>query len=148
MYQHILDAISNSPASDRVLKEAIGLANDQHALLRIVYVIDEVNLYSDAQFVDRSEIEKKWIETGRKILGEAQRFARSIGVEAEVKLLATENIGDHVANAIKKEAKDWPADIVVAGTRGRGGLMQLIKRSVATDISRICPVPILLVRGR
>jgi len=147
MYQHILAAISNSPISDRVLKEAIGLASDQRALLRIVYVIDEVNLYSDVQFVDRSEIEKKWIETGRKILGEAQSFARSSGIDAEVKLLATENIGDHVASAIKKEAKDWPADIVVAGTRGRGGLMQLLKNSVAADILRICPVPILMVRG-
>jgi len=147
MYQHILAAISNSPISDRVLKEAIGLASDQRALLRIVYVVDEVNLYSDVQFVDRSGIEKKWIETGRRILGEAQRFARSSGIDAEVKLLATENIGDHVASAIKKEAKDWPADIVVAGTRGRGGLMQLLKNSVAADILRICPVPILMVRG-
>lgn len=148
MYQHILAAIGNSPASDRVLKEAIGLANDQRALLRIVYVVDEVNLYSDVQFVDRSEIEKKWIATGRKILDDAQSFARSSGVNAEIKLLATENIGDRVASAIKKEAKDWPADIVVAGTRGRGGLMQLLKSSVAADILSICPVPILMVRGR
>jgi nucleotide-binding universal stress UspA family protein len=147
MYQHILAAIDKGTASDRVLQEAVCLAKDQHAALRFVYVVDEVNLYSDVQFVDRSEIEKKWIETGRKILGEAQSFARSTGVNAEIKILATENIGDYVANAIKKEAKDWPADIVVAGTSGRGGLMQLIKSSVAADILRICPVPILLVRG-
>lgn len=148
MYQHILAAIDKGTASDRVLQEAIGLAKGQHAMLRIVYVVDEVNLYSDAQFVDRSGIEKKWIEKGNKMLEEAQSLARSSGVDAEVKLLATENIGDHVANAIRKEARDWPADVVVAGNRGRSSLMQLCKNSVAADILRICPVPILLVRSR
>ena len=148
MYQRILAAVDDSPTSDHALQEAIGLAKDQHAILRIVYVVDEVNLYSDAQFVDPSEIEKVWIETGHKILDKAQNLARSAGIDAEVKLLETENIGERMGDAIVAEAKAWPADIVVAGTHGRSGLNHLLMGSVAEGIVRVSPVPILLVRNR
>ena len=111
MYQHILAAVDDSSASDRALQEAIGLARDQHAILRIVYVIDEVTIYGSGQIVDPSEIEKEWIEIGRGILDKAQRMARSAGIEAEVKLLETEITGDRMAEAIVEEAQKWPADL-------------------------------------
>ncbi|MGA8864309.1 MAG: universal stress protein [Gallionella sp.] len=148
MYQRILAAVDNSPTSNLALKEAIGLAKEQHAVLRIVYVVDEVSLYSDVQFVDPSEIERAWIETGHEILAKAQSSARTEGIDAEVKLLETENIGERIADAIVEEAKAWPADLVVAGTHGRTGLDHLLMGSVAEGIVRGCPVPILLVRNR
>ncbi len=148
MYQHILAAIDDSATSDRALQEAIGLAKDMHAKLRIVYVVDEVAIYNTAQLVDPNEIERVWIEIGHKILNKAQRLARSAGIDAEVKLLETEIIGERMAEAIVGEAKAWPADLVVAGTHGRSGLNHLLMGSVAEGIVRICPVPILLVRDR
>ena len=146
MYQRILAAVDDSTTSNLALKEAIGLAKDQHAILRIVYVVDEISLYGDAQFVDPSEIEKAWIKTGHEILAKAQSLARSAGIDAEVKLLETENIGERMADAIVAEAKGWPADLVVAGTHGRSGLNHLLMGSVAEGIVRSSPVPILLVR--
>jgi nucleotide-binding universal stress UspA family protein len=148
MYQRILAAVDDSPTSDRALQEAISLAKDQHAKLRIVYVVDEVTIYSNAQLVDPSEIERVWIEIGHEILNKAQRLARSAGIDAEVKLLETEIMGERMADAIVAEAKAWPADLVVAGTHGRSGLNHLLMGSVAEGIVRICPVPILLVRDR
>lgn len=148
MYQHILAAIDDSATSDRALQEAIGLAKDMHAKLRIVYVVDEVTIYNTAQLVDPTEIERVWIEIGHEILNKAQRSARSAGIDAEVKLLETEVIGERMADAIVGEAKAWPADLVVAGTHGRSGLNHLLMGSVAEGIVRICPVPILLVRDR
>ena len=148
MYQRILSAVDDSPASDRALQEAIGLAKDQHAMLRIVYVVDEVALYGSAQLVDPSEIEKEWIRIGHDILTRARNLARSAGIDAEVKLLETGSIGERMADAIVAEARDWPADIVVAGTHGRSGLKHLLMGSVAEGIVRICPAPILLVRGK
>jgi nucleotide-binding universal stress UspA family protein len=148
MYQRVLAAVDDSPTSDLALKEAIGLAKDQHAILRIVYVVDEVSLYGDAQFVDPSEIERAWIEAGHEILAKAQSSARSAGIDAEVKLLETENIGERMADAIVAEARAWPADLVVAGTHGRSGLNHLLMGSVAEGIVRSSPVPILLVHVR
>ncbi|MGC2456908.1 MAG: universal stress protein [Gallionellaceae bacterium] len=148
MYQRILVAVDGSTTSDLALKEAIGLAKDQHAILRIVYVVDEVSLYGDAQFVDRSEIEKAWIKTGHEILAKAQSSARLAGINAEIKLLETENVGERIADAIVEEAKAWPADLLVAATHGRTGLTHLLMGSVAEGIVRISPAPILLVHAK
>ena len=144
MYQHILAAVDDSATSDRSLQEAIGLAKDQHAKLRIVYVVDKATIYNSTQLPP--EIESAWIELGHDILNKALQSARSDGIDAEVKLLETEIIGEGMAEAIVEEAKAWQADIVVLGTHGRSGLKHLLMGSVAEGIVRNCPVPILLVR--
>ena len=148
MYQRILAAVDDSATSDRALQQAIGLAKDQHATLRIVYAVDEVAIYNSASLADPSGIEQAWIETGHRILDKARNLARAAGVDTEVKLLETENIGERIADAIVEEARTWPADIVVVGTHGRSGLKHLLMGSVAEGIVRICPSPIMLIRGR
>jgi nucleotide-binding universal stress UspA family protein len=148
MYRRILAAIDDSPTSDRALQEAIDLAKDQHAILRIVYVVDEVTIYSSAPLTDPSDIEMTWIKIGHEILAKAQNSARAAGIDAEIKLLETENKGERIAEAIVEEAKAWPADLVVVGTHGRGGLYHLLMGSVAEGIVRNCSTPILLVRNR
>ncbi|HUW76197.1 MAG TPA: universal stress protein [Gallionella sp.] len=146
MYQRILAAVDDSPASDLALREAIGLAKDQHAKLRIVYVVDKIAIYDSTQL--SPEVEKTWNDIGRGILDKARRSARAGGIEAEIKLLETEVPGTRMAEAILAEAGAWPADLVVAGTHGRTGLDHLLMGSVAEGIVRGCPVPILLVRNR
>lgn len=148
MYQRILAAVDDSSTSDLALQEAIALAGSQHAALRIVYVVDEVMIYRSGEIADPAEIEKEWIEIGRRILGRALGMARAAGIEAEVKLLETETIGEGLADAIVDEARHWPADLVVAGTHGRRGLSHLLMGSVAEGIVRTCPTPVLLVRNR
>lgn len=146
MYQRILAAVDDSPTSDLALREAIGLAKDQHARLRIVYVVDKIAIYNSTQL--SPEVERTWIDIGRGILDKAKGLARSGGVDAEVRLLETEVPGARMAEAIVAEAGAWPADLVVAGTHGRTGLDHLLMGSVAEGIVRNCPVPILLVRRR
>jgi len=146
MYQRILAAVDDSPASDPALQEAIKLAKDQHARLKIVFVVDRIAIYNSTQL--SPEIEKTWIDIGRGILDKAQRTARAGGIDAEIKLLETEVPGTRIAEAIVAEAGTWPADLVVAGTHGRTGLDHLLMGSVAEGIVRGCPVPILLVRNR
>ena len=146
MYQRILAAVDDSPTSGLALLEAIGLAKDQHAKLRIVCVVDKIAIYNSTQL--SPEIEKTWIDIGRGILDKAQRSARAGGIDAEIKLLETEVPGARMAEAIVAEAGTWPADLVVAGTHGRTGLDHLLMGSVAEGIVRGCPVPILLVRNR
>ena len=148
MYQHILIAVDGSDTSNRALQEAINLAKDQRAALCIVYVIDEVSMYSDAQIVDPTEIEKTWIKIGHEILDKAQNSARIAGVNAEVKLLETEVVGERIADAIVEEARNWHADLLVAGTHGRTGFAHLLMGSVAEGIIRTCPIPILLTRSK
>jgi nucleotide-binding universal stress UspA family protein len=115
--------------------------------VRIVYAIDEVNINAGAEFVNPEEIENAWIKSGLEILDKAQSQAHTAGIRAETRLLEIDKLGVRIADAIIENAKTWPADLVVAGTHGRTGLSHLLMGSVAEGIVRICPVPILLIRG-
>ena len=146
MYKHILVAADGSATSDKALNEAINLAKDQHASLKIVYTIDDASIFTAADVPDAVGIEQSWIEAGHKILDTAKQKADAAGVEVETKLLQTDIMGEKIADAIVNEAKSWPADLLVAGTHGRRGLAHLLMGSVAEGIVRVSPVPPLLIR--
>jgi len=48
---------------------------------------------------------------------------------------------------IAKAAKDWPADLIVIGSHGRGGVERLFLGSVAEAVMREAPCPVLVVRA-
>ncbi len=148
MYAHILIAVDDSATSNRALQEAIRLAQDQHAALRIVYVADTLALQGAAPLADAAESEQAWREIGDVILERARAVAAGAGVSAETALLETEDVEDRVAQAITGEARRWGADLLIAGTHGRGGLKHMIMGSVAEGIVRHAPVPVMLVRGQ
>lgn len=148
MYKRILVAVDGSDTSDRALQEAINLAKDQKAVLRIVYAIDEVNINAGSEFVYPAEIVQAGVKSGHEILDKAHKLAHTAGVKVETQLLEIDKLGVRIADAIIQVAKTWPADLLVAGTHGRSGLSHLLLGSVAEGIVRICPAPILLVRGK
>ena len=150
MYKHILVAIDSSSTSDRAFLEAIKLAKDQQATLRIVYAVDEANINTSPEFVNPTELVDAWAESGHAILDKAKNQALAAGVQAETQLIESEiiKLGVGIADAIVAEAKAWPADLLVIGTHGRTGLSHLLFGSVAEGIVRICPVPILLIRAK
>jgi len=149
MYKHILVAVDGSDTSDRALREAINLAKDQRAMLRIVYAVDEVNINAGAEFVNPTEIADTWVKSGLEILDKAKNQAHAAGVhDAESRLIEIDKLRVSVADAIIENAKTWPADLLVAGTHGRTGLGHLLMGSVAEGLVRICSVPILLIRGK
>ena len=148
MYKRILIAIDGSDTSDRALREAIGLAKDQQAMLRIVYAIDEISINTEPEFVNPEDIAAIWAKSGIEILDKAKNLAHTEGIHAETRLIEIDELGVWIAGAILEDAKTWSADLVVAGTHGRRGLTHLFLGSVAEDIVRHCPVPVLLVRTR
>lgn len=50
------------------------------------------------------------------------------------------------AHAIAQVAQELPADLIVVGTRGRGGISQLLAGSVAEHVIRAAPCPVLVVK--
>ena len=145
MYQRILIATDGSKTSEPALLEAIRLARDLNARLRVVYVVDEAYILGGAEFVDRTTIEKAWVKTGQQALERARQAAGAEHIAMETRLLETEVLGENVADAIIQEARHWPADLIVMGTHGRKGLRHLLLRSIAEGVMRASPVPILLV---
>jgi nucleotide-binding universal stress UspA family protein len=153
MYNHILAAVDGSDTSNLALREAIKLARDQQALLRLVHVVDESPAY---MAIDNStiqdpelmvEVKKALHEAGQNVLAASAAVVREADIEAETVLKVVETIGPRICDAIEEEAVGWPADIIVIGTHGRRGFRRLLLGSVAEGVARITTKPVLLIRG-
>ena len=147
MYKRILVAVDGSKTSNLALKEAIGLAKDQHATLRLIHVIDEASIYMMAEMpyaID--EYQKSMREAGRKALMKCADQAKAARVKFDTKLAftMTRSIGD----AINQEAKRWSANLIVIGTHGRRGFDRLVLGSVAERVIRTAVKPTLIIHGR
>jgi len=147
MYARILVAIDGSSTSDRALQEAIALAKDQKAELRLVHVVDRAPLAPDyIELVDESEIDKIFTEAGQKVVADGLAQTKAAGITATSTLLQT--VAERVANVIIDEAKHWPADLIIVGTHGRHGIGHFFLGSVAEGVSRNAAMPVLLIRSQ
>lgn len=147
MYKSILVAIDGSQTSEAALNEAIQFARAAGSRLRIVNVVDEVNL-NWSEFPNTVELWNVLVASGRALLGKAASTAAEAGVEADTRLIELDRLGDRIPDALAREADAWPADLIVVGTHGRRGLSHLLLGSVAEGIVRVASKPILLVRGK
>ena len=148
MYQRILVAVDGSAPSNRALGEAVRLAGDQGAVLRIAHVVDYGVLlaaWGDAALLDLKSLEDALRATGVAILESAVADTRATTVATETVLLETDS--SDPARAILAEAERWGADVIAIGTHGRRGLRRLLLGSVAEGVVRASPVPVLLLRG-
>ncbi len=143
MYARILVALDGSEDSDRALREALKVAQDSHAKLRVVHAVDVVPHGEVGPYFD--QYRQSCLDAGQAVLDRAVALARDAGASVETALVETATI--HPSSEILEEAKRWSADLIVLGTRGRSGLTRLLMGSVAEEIVRHAPVPTLLVHG-
>jgi len=149
MYKRILVAVDGSNTSDLALAEALKLAAEHQAQLRIVHVVDVLAFFAgEPAFLNIVALEKAIVESGERILERAVASAGGAGIQAETKLLRVEEFSQRIADMIVGEATAWPAELIVVGTHGRRGLSHLFLGSVAEGIVRISQVPVLLIRGK
>ncbi len=145
MYERILLATDGSAPAMRALDEAIRLAREQHAKLRIVHVVDDgLALPADVLSANIGQVDDTLRADGEALLEAARGQARAGGVEAETVLV--EELGWRTGAAIVEQAKKWPADLIVCGTHGRRGLGRLLLGSDSEYVARHTPVPVLLLR--
>ena len=148
MYKHILVAVDGSNTSDLALHEAIKLASEQQANLRLLHVVDLTPSYTDLTIPDQMlQYQEALRESGEKVLATCQALADKSGVQADTELQAIETPGEHVFDVIAAAAIRWPADLIVIGTHGRRGVRRFVLGSVAEGLIRVSAKPVLLVRG-
>lgn len=148
MYERILVAVDGSEPSTRAYREALRLAADQHAALRIVHVIDlgvALAPWAEPAFLNYETLESALRDSGARILESVLAEAREAGLGAESATLETD-VGD-AAGEILAEASRWGANLIVMGTHGRHGLAHLILGSVAEGVVQRAALPVLLLRA-
>lgn len=146
MFKYILVAVDDSKTSALALQEAIQLAQEQNAKLRIAHVVDETTLnWPESGDVD--EVQETFRKTGRKILESAAQAARQAGMSAETKMVEIETFGHRVSDMIAGEAQSCSADLIVVGTHGRRGIRRMLFGSVAEELTRVAATPVLTIRS-
>jgi len=145
MYQHILVPIDGSATADVGLSEAVRLAADQKARLRVLYVIDDFPLLLELASVSSFETSmEKLRDYGQSLLAAAGKRASDADVHAETVL--REVTQGRIADIVVEEARNSGCDLIVMGTHGRRGISRVALGSDAEMVLRTSPVPVLLVR--
>lgn len=143
MYTHILVPVDGSEASTAALREALKLAKEQDAKVRLTHVYEPIRHVVTEGFVDLTPAIRR---QGEQILAEALTRAREAGVDATTTLVAAGN--RRVPAAIVEEATAAGADLIAMGTHGRRGVERLLLGSVAEGVARRATVSVLLIRPR
>lgn len=147
MYKKILVAVDGSATSLRGLDEAIRVTKATGGRLMLVHAVNELVAggdYAPAAYYET--IIESLRQSGVQVLEQATAIARRADVPCEHKLL--EAVGGRAADEIVRQAKEWPADLIVLGTHGRRGLRRLAMGSDAELVLRLSPVPVLMVRDK
>ena len=146
VYKKILVPVDGSPTSIAGLNEALRLARNQKARVRLIYVVDERMIFSTAEAgLNIEPVIESLKRGGKRILDGATKVASARGVRAETELV--ENATSRVADVLIGRARRWRADLIVMGTHGRRGVNRLMLGSDAELVVRNSPVPVLLVRS-
>jgi len=148
MYKQILVPVDGSDTSNLALKEAIKLAKDQQAAIRLIHVVDGTTVYMMVETpYPIDDYLKMMREAGQRVLSTCAAKAQEAGIKADTKLVVIESLTQRICDAINEEAKRWSADLIVIGTHGRRGFNHLLLGSVAEGVIRLATKPVLILRG-
>lgn len=146
MYKRILAPIDGSSPSHSGLSEAIKLAKEQKATLRLLHVVNDFPLMVEmADHINFEAFRESMRQSGLTLLESARRQASAQGVPVETQLIDQRE--GRVADAIVDEAKSQSCDLIVIGTHGLRGFSRLMLGSDAEKVLRQSTVSVLLVRS-
>jgi nucleotide-binding universal stress UspA family protein len=152
MYEHLLVALDGSPAAEHVLTHAEALAtafSSEVVLLRSTVSAEVIlaetavseNTGDMAPMIDPMPIVEAEKESASSYL---EAVARRLQ-ERQVKVTIEEPEGQP-ADVIVKRARELGTSLIVMSTHARGGLGRFVFGSVADNVLRHAPCPVLLVR--
>ncbi len=135
VFHHILMATDFSEASQRALSGAIALAAQNHAHLSVVHVLHTDWRY---EILDSPpEIDLERIDAQRRL----EAATRDMGLGRAIDSIIIRH--GPVPQKVLALAEEVGADLLVIGTRGRAGLTKLALGSVAEELLRIAPCPVI-----
>ena len=144
MYRSLLLPTDGSEAAEAGLQEGLRLAKALKARVAFLYALEPLGpklLLGPETLPYYRELVEDLRREGLAALDRATRMAEELTVPLEAHLLE-----GRAAEVILKEAEKH--DLVVMGTHGRTGLDRLLLGSVAQEVVRKSPKPVLLVPHR
>ncbi len=140
----ILVATDFSDASGLALTYARDLARRCGSALHLLHVVTDADVSPGTEALwgfSETEVQRRWVDEAKA------KLARLCPGDEQTALpvRTTVEIGPPV-DGIVRYAGEHRIDLIVMGTRGRGAVRQLLLGSVAADVVRRAPCPVLTVR--
>jgi len=143
-YRKVLVAVDFSAVSAAALKTAVELAGKIGAKVKAVHVLvpppGDTPKNADPVYLEDLRMQQM---QGAKIQLEqfVEKHARR-GADVEAEILTGE-----AQSELLRASQQAGIDLIVMGTHGRTGLREQLVGSVAENILRRAPVPVVMVRG-
>lgn len=142
VFRKILIAIDSEPIAAHAADIGAELARLAGAEMAFIHVIDPALANAADTGIQPAVLEATAKEDARKLIGD---FRKRLPQQSVV--LEFVQIGTPVAEIVSA-AKDWPADLIVIGSHGRGGIRRALLGSVAEGVLRHASCPVLVVRAK
>ena len=140
--KQILVPIDFSECSAKALSYAVALAQQHGATVSLLYVVHTFPVPSESGVVEYAAIQTQMREAGEDRLS---RIIREL--KGKVPTGTAIRVGAP-AREIVQVALEIPADLIVISTHGHTGLKHVFLGSVAEQVVREAPCPVLVVRER
>ena len=138
--KHILVPYDDSAYSNRAFVYALDLAKKYGAKISIISI-----MYSSPSAVEikhQTSVDKEKIKVMEQSYKRLRSAAKKFGIPIETRMLMESSIVDNIVSFVTLNA----VNLVVMGTRGRGGPKRLMFGSVAMATSQKAPCPVMLVK--
>ncbi|MBB5348037.1 universal stress protein [Desulfoprunum benzoelyticum] len=138
----ILIPIDGSAHAQRAVNQVLDLAASG-AVLEIFLLNVQIPIASGhaRMFVSKDDVDAYHREEGLAALADARARFEGAGLPCSHHIAV-----GRVAETIVRFARERGVDKIVMGTHGRGGLAEVLMGSVAREVLRDSPVPVLLVK--
>lgn len=157
-FQKILVAIDNSPLCPATFAASLDLARSNQAQLKLFHCINSdliaesfvgsVNLDAmspptmmTTDFQTQQILIEQQMQEGSALLQEYAQVAQQQGVITDSICLVGE-----AGNQLCEMARDWVADLIVVGRRGRTGLAEAFLGSVSNYVVHHAPCSVLVIQ--
>jgi nucleotide-binding universal stress UspA family protein len=141
-FRRILIAVEGNPLAAHAADVGIELARSLGGEVALIHVVDPAQNWAPDSGVPAAELIQRAEQDGKRLLeGFRQRAT------CPTPPLEFVEVGKPAAEIVKA-AKEWPADIIVLASHGRGGVSRLLLGSVAEGVMRHAGCPVLVVRAQ
>jgi nucleotide-binding universal stress UspA family protein len=141
-FKKVLIAIDSEPVAVRAAETGVGLALSLGAEVAFIHVMDVSLVYPGDTGPSPNElISAAKLDAKRQVAAIRQRLPLQSSV------LEFFRVGTP-SDEIVKAAEEWSADLLVIGSHGRGGTQRALLGSVAENVMRHTPCPLVVVRAK
>jgi nucleotide-binding universal stress UspA family protein len=143
MYENVLIPTDGSEQAANAIEEGIRLASELDATVHALHVVDEFEAKIVPITGEQEDKRAEYMEHGEQVVDEVADLATEAGVES-VTAIETGLAHKMIVNYVE----DNDIDIVVIGSRGLGGVEEMILGSTADKVIRLVDEPVTVVYKR